>query len=87
MILTRVLKTVALLFWLIVLWNFVQPLPAPFSWLLPVSGAVILIAHAVELVVFAGRRPAEVSWTAFAVQVLLFGVIHIRSLPVAPKLS
>ncbi|MCY1268780.1 hypothetical protein D9M71_183990 [compost metagenome] len=72
-------KLVALFFWLAVVANLVSPFAHPFSMLLKVVGALILVIHVIELLAFGSRlRGRRHAWLD-GLQVLLFGVFHLLS--------
>ncbi|MCY1288959.1 hypothetical protein D3C76_709700 [compost metagenome] len=72
-------KLVALFFWLAVLANLVSPFAHPFSMLLKVVGAVILLIHVIELAAFGSRLRGRRHVWLDGLQVLLFGVFHLLS--------
>jgi putative membrane protein len=73
-------KLITLLFWLLVLINQLVSFSQPFALLLQVTGALVLLAHALELVWFKSRfRNRPRPWLD-RLQVLLFGVFHLYGL-------
>ncbi|KAF1054090.1 MAG: hypothetical protein GAK43_01077 [Stenotrophomonas maltophilia] len=69
-------KLLALLFWLVVLASLLHGFTYPFSIILPVLGGFVLLLHLLELRLLGGRKRAR-----DVLQVLLFGVFHLQSLP------
>jgi putative membrane protein len=79
-------KTAVAVFWLLVLVNLVSPLNKPVNVLLNALGALVLLAHIVELNVFSSRLHGLSNPNLQRLQVLLFGIFHLYGLaePVAP---
>jgi putative membrane protein len=74
-------KLATLGFWGIVISNLLQPLAQPFDVILQLAGAVFLVLHAVEILIF-HKRLAASRWPFLQrAQVLLFGVFHVWGLP------
>lgn len=73
---------VSLIIWALFLINIYLPFPGDWGVIIFMIGFVILAAHIVELVVFAGRiRAAEGSTLYHMAMIMLFGVFHARDLP------
>ncbi|AYC33943.1 DUF1145 domain-containing protein [Pseudomonas cavernae] len=73
-------KGVLAMFWLVALLNVVYPFGAPLhGWLLAISG-VMLLVHVVEVLLFNRRLSARPRPWLERIQVLLFGVLHLKSL-------
>lgn len=73
-------KTAVAVFWLLVLFNLVSPLNKPVDLLLNGLGALVLLAHIVELALFGNRLRGLESVNLHRVQVLLFGIFHLYGL-------
>ncbi|BBP81737.1 DUF1145 domain-containing protein [Pseudomonas sp. No.21] len=74
-------KLVALVFWLAVLANLIEPFAKPFASLLNAVAALVLGLHLLELVVCNGQlRTRPRPWND-RLQLLLFGVFHLLGLP------
>ena len=73
---TTILKSTTILLWLAVAVAFGAPDLLPFSDVLQRIGTILIIAHAVEVILFIKllRGPSDF------LQVFLFGVIHIFAL-------
>ena len=76
-------KLVALAFWGAVLVNILQPFAQPFATLLLAAGGLILLIHVVELLVLGSRLKGRPHPWMDRLQVLLFGVFHLLSVPSA----
>lgn len=74
-------KLIALLFWLAVLANLLNPFAHPFGALLTLAGGLILLIHIVELLALGKRLRGRPHPWMDRLQVLLFGVFHFISLP------
>jgi len=74
-------KVVVVLFWLVALANLVSPWGKPFDQLLLLCAGLMLLAHLVELVLFDSRLKGRPQPWRDRAQVLLFGVLHLLSLP------
>jgi len=79
-------KTAVAVFWLLVLFNLISPLNKPVDLLLNGLGALVLLAHIVELALFGNRLRGLPSVNLHRAQVLLFGIFHLYGLaePAAP---
>ncbi len=67
-------------FWLLAILNLLYPLGDAWHWPVSLAASVILVIHIVELALFnkrLGLRPHP--WCDRA-QVLLFGILHLRTL-------
>ncbi|UXY54302.1 DUF1145 domain-containing protein [Pseudomonas tohonis] len=74
-------KLVALVFWLAVLANLIEPFAKPFASLLNAVAALVLGLHLLELVVCNRQlRTRPRPWND-RLQLLLFGVFHLLGLP------
>jgi putative membrane protein len=74
-------KLSALLFWALVLVNLFAGFAKPFGLLLQITGALVLVVHALELLLFKTRlRQCPKPWLD-RLQVMLFGVFHLYGLP------
>lgn len=73
-------KTAVAVFWLLVLANLVSPLNKPVDLLLNLLGALVLLAHVVELALFGNRLRGLSSVNLHRMQVLLFGIFHLYGL-------
>lgn len=72
----QVLKLVMVAFWIAGLINLLLPFSDSFGKLV----WIILIAHVVEVIVFNNRLKVRPQPWLDRVQVLLFGVLHVKSL-------
>lgn len=76
-------KALAALFWGAALANLLDPFAQPFAALLYLASALIILVHGVELWLFDERLSnARQPWLQ-RVQVVLFGVFHVLTLPSA----
>ncbi|MCY1531144.1 hypothetical protein D9M68_663620 [compost metagenome] len=77
-------KALSALFWGVVLANLIDPFAQPFALLLYLAGALLLLIHGVELLLFHDRLDgrAQPSWER--AQIMLFGIFHLLSLPPSP---
>ncbi|GLK89572.1 DUF1145 domain-containing protein [Pseudomonas turukhanskensis] len=73
-------KTAVAVFWVLVLVNLITPLNKPVDLLLDVLGALVLLAHVVELGLFGNRLRGLPNVNLHRVQVLLFGIFHLYGL-------
>lgn len=76
-------KAAGVLFWGVVLANLAGPFAQPFDLLLHMAGGSLLALHIVELMLFRARWQAQPSAPLHALQILLFGIFHLLSLPAA----
>lgn len=74
-------KAGAVLFWLVVLANLLDPFAQPFDLLLRLGGGLILLTHVLELLLFGARLKGRPRPWRDRLQVLLFGVFHLLALP------
>ena len=74
-------KLLALVFWLGVLANLLQPFAEPFAQGLWLRGGIIAVVHLLEVALFNGRFQGRDSPWWDRLQVLLFGVFHALTLP------
>ncbi|MDN6860631.1 DUF1145 domain-containing protein [Pseudomonas sp. CAN2814] len=74
-------KLIALLFWLAVLANLLQPFAHPFSTLLNAAGALILLIHILEVLALGKRLRGRPHPGIDRLQILLFGAFHFAGLP------
>ncbi|UVE18753.1 DUF1145 domain-containing protein [Pseudomonas sp. LS44] len=73
-------KGVLAMFWLVAVLNVIFPFSAPLhGWLLAVSG-IMLLVHIVEVLLFNSRLAARPQPWLERVLVLLFGVLHLKTL-------
>lgn len=80
-------KALAALFWGAALANLLDPFAQPFAALLYLASALIVLVHGVELWLFDDRLGnARQPWLQ-RVQVVLFGVFHVLTLPPAQALE
>jgi putative membrane protein len=77
----RLGKLLALLFWALVLVNLFASFAKPFGLLLQAAGALILLIHGLELLLFKARLENRPRLWLERLQVLLFGVFHLLGLP------
>jgi putative membrane protein len=77
-------KLITLLFWALVLVSLLIGLAKPFALLLQVVGALVFVAHVLELLLFKARFQNRPNPWLDRLQVMLFGVFHLYGLaPVA----
>jgi putative membrane protein len=74
-------KVLAAIFWGVVLANLLQPFAQPFTLLLQLGGALLLLIHALELWAFNKRLGACQNPGQERLQILLFGIFHLHGLP------
>lgn len=74
-------KLLTLLFWGVVLLNLIQPFATPFALLLNAAGALVLVAHALELWLFDKRVAVCANPYLERVWVMVFGIFHLAGLP------
>lgn len=73
----NIAKGALLLFWLLALVNLLYPFAGPYlSW----AALLILVVHIVEIAVLHGRLQRQSQPGKDRLQVLLFGVLHVRGL-------
>lgn len=77
----RLGKLLALLFWALVLVSFFASFAKPFAELLHLAGALVLLIHALELVLFNARLAQRPRLGLERLQVMLFGIFHLFGLP------
>ena len=77
----RLGKLLALLFWALVLVNLLVNFAKPFGVLLHLAGALVLLIHGFELLLFKVRLAQRPRPWWERLQVLLFGVFHLFGLP------
>ncbi|MFZ3184553.1 MAG: DUF1145 domain-containing protein [Pseudomonas sp.] len=80
MLIWKLAKTLLVLFWLAALVNLLMPFPEPLGGRLGWLAGIILIAHVVEVLLFNSRLSTRSQPWLERLQVLLFGVLHMRSL-------
>jgi putative membrane protein len=74
---TTAAKAVLAVFWLLALVNLLVPFANPYlNWL----AALLLLIHLVEIVALHGRLQRQARPWADRLQILLFGVLHLRGL-------
>jgi putative membrane protein len=73
-------KLLTLLFWVLVLLNLFVGFAKPFGLLLQVAGALVLLAHALELLLFKSRLQHRPKPWLDRLQVMLFGIFHLYGL-------
>lgn len=76
-------KVLTLLFWSVVLVNLVQPLINPFHLLVNLAGSLLLLTHLLELLLFNGSLKNRPHPWRDRLHILLVGMFHLYSLPVA----
>lgn len=79
----RLGKFLTLLFWLVVLVNLLHPLIHPLNLLLKLAGNLLLLTHLLELILFNGSLKGRVHRWRDRLQILLFGVFHLQTVPEA----
>jgi putative membrane protein len=73
-------KLLTLLFWALVLMNLFASFAKPFGLLLHATGALVLLAHALELLLFKSRLQNRPKPCLEGLQVMLFGMFHLYGL-------
>ncbi|BAN47324.1 DUF1145 domain-containing protein [Metapseudomonas resinovorans] len=74
-------KVVALLFWLVVVVNLLSPFAKPFDMLLSGAGILLVLVHLFEIMLFNSRLRGRVHPWWDRLQLLVFGVFHLLSIP------
>jgi putative membrane protein len=69
------------MFWLLALANLFVPLGETWFWPVNLAAAAVLLAHVGEVLLFRRRLQGRPQPWLERVQVLLFGMLHIQSLP------
>lgn len=77
-------KGLVLLFWLAVLVNLFKPFGPPFAQGLWLAGGLIGLIHLAELLLFKARFQGRAHPGLDRLQVLLFGIFHLSTLPQPP---
>ncbi|MCY1276692.1 hypothetical protein D9M68_201750 [compost metagenome] len=73
-------KGVLAMFWLVAVLNVIYPFSAPLhGWLLAASGLMLLV-HVAEVAIFNRRLAQRPQPWLERVQVLLFGVLHLKAI-------
>ena len=73
-------KLAALGLWAVIVVNLVRPFPEPYEGIFHGVGILLLVAHVLEFAMFnAVIREKSTNLAADAVQVLLFGMFHIKT--------
>jgi putative membrane protein len=73
----KIAKGALLVFWLLALVNLLQPFAGPYlGWV----ALLILLVHVAEIVLLHGRLQRQAQPWKDRLQVLLFGVLHVRGL-------
>jgi len=73
-------KLVALGLWAVILVNLIRPYPEPYQEIFQGAGVLLLAAHVLEFAMFNGLiREKSNNLAADAVQVMLFGIFHIKT--------
>lgn len=73
-------KGVLAMFWLVALLNLFYPFAAPLGGWLNRVAALVLLAHVGEMPLFRARLQGQPSQWWQRLQVLLFGLLHVRGL-------
>ncbi|AHF69091.1 DUF1145 domain-containing protein [Pseudomonas cichorii] len=80
-------KLLTLGFWLVVMANSVIEAPSPFGTMISIAGALVLLAHLLELVLFNGRlRGRKHPWRDRG-KILIFGIFHVQAIGRRPAES
>ncbi|AOE84185.1 DUF1145 domain-containing protein [Pseudomonas sp. TCU-HL1] len=74
-------KVIALLFWLVVIANLLSPFTRPFEMLLNGAGILLILVHLLEIMLFNSLLRDRASPWMDRLQLLLFGVFHLLSIP------
>ncbi|MFN3233469.1 MAG: DUF1145 domain-containing protein [Alphaproteobacteria bacterium] len=69
------------IFWVLWIASFLAPAPAPWHGALQIIGAVVLVIHIVECVIFRQRLQGGGNGVKHTIMTLLFGFFYIRTLP------
>ncbi|WP_044871720.1 DUF1145 domain-containing protein [Pseudomonas sp. LFM046] len=74
-------KVVALMFWLVVIINLVSPFATPFEMLLNGAAILLILVHLFEILMFNSLLRGRARPWVDRLQLLLFGVFHLLSIP------
>lgn len=74
-------KALMMVFWAIVGLNLTTPFAHPFASLIGLAAVLVLVLHSLELLLFRGRLSALPRPRMARLQVLIFGVFHLLTLP------
>ncbi|MEA1031309.1 MULTISPECIES: DUF1145 domain-containing protein [unclassified Pseudomonas] len=80
-------RLLTLLFWLVVLVNLVMPFVHPLHLLVNFGAAMLLAIHLLELVWFRASLRGRPASGRDRLRVLLFGIFHLQTLPIAAEAS
>ena len=86
-LLTTLGRLLAVLFWLAVLSNLIQPFAAPFAQLLDMAAGAVLLLHLLQLALCHGRLKASPRPTVDRLLLLVFGAFHLHALPSAAAVA
>ena len=86
-LLTTLGRLLAVLFWLAVLSNLIQPFAAPFAQLLDMAAGAVLLLHLLQLALCHGRLKASPRPTVDRLLLLVFGAFHLHALPSADAVA
>ena len=71
-----------LVFWAIVVFNSIMPLPYPLSSIVPILAAILVCVHVLQIIMNRDRIENAEGYMAFHVaMVMIFGTFHVRTLP------
>jgi len=74
-------KALTVVFWWVVLVNWLMPQPLPFNLLINAAGILLLSLHVLEVLFFsASLRQRSHRWFD-RLQILLTGIFHVMSIP------
>lgn len=73
-------KCVGLVFWLVVVVNLLQPFTHPINLLVNLVASVLLLVHLLEVLLFNRTLKTRAHPWRDRLQVLLFGIFHIKSI-------
>jgi putative membrane protein len=74
-------KVLTVLFWWVVLLNLFMPMPRPFYQLINLAGAMLLVTHLLEVLLFHGSLRGRTHPWFDRLQILLVGIFHVSSIP------
>jgi len=80
-------KVLTALFWGVVVANLINSFAQPFALLLNLAGALLVLVHGLELLLFNERLSGRTRPGLERVQILLFGIFHLQALALAQPVS
>ncbi|MBT2339570.1 MULTISPECIES: DUF1145 domain-containing protein [Pseudomonas] len=80
-------RLLTVVFWLVVLVNLIMPFVHPLHLLVNLAGALLLVVHLLELLLFRAPLRGRPAPGRDRLKVLLFGIFHLQTVPTAPEAS